>query len=496
MQKINLTKSKFVNYMQCEKMLYLDIYKPQEKQIDESQEEIFRVGNEVGDLAMGLFGDFVEVTSYIDGKLDLNKMVEKTYEEISKKTSVICEASFTYNNLYCAVDILRLNEDGYDIYEVKSSSHVKDVHVIDVSFQRYVLEKCNVNVKNCYVVTIDSSYIRKSKLDISKLFKITDVTDKAIENSDLVSNAINNALSKLKEEEPKTTLTKKCKSPYLCPYFKYCHPNIPEYSVFDLYLVKNAFDYVEKGILSFDDLLEKCDMKSFTKMQQLQLQMYSQDYTYVDKKRLKEFLSQIKYPIYYLDFESMNLAIPPFENTKPFGQIPFQYSLHIKQSPTSEVIHKEFLGYYLDSRYSLAKSLVENIKDDGTIIAYNKSFEETRIKELALLFPEFKNHLLAINKNFIDLIVPFRSGMVYNKKMKGSFSIKSVLPSLFENDKDLDYKNLDVHNGKEAKDLFPKMMEMNDEELNKSREALLKYCNLDTLAMVKIHEKLIELLDK
>ena len=172
---VNLSKSKYCALWQCPKMLWLRKYKPELAEVDSHTLSIMETGNAVGDLAMGLFGDFTEVTVYTDGEIDLPAMMRRTQEEIAKDTPVICEASFEWNGLYCAVDILRREDDGWAIYEVKSStSDDKAVYIADVAYQKFVLEHCGVKVTGTYLVVLNRDYIFDGTLDL-QLFKVTDV---------------------------------------------------------------------------------------------------------------------------------------------------------------------------------------------------------------------------------------------------------------------------------------------------------------------------------
>lgn len=172
-----------------------------------------------------------------------------------------------------------------------------------------------------------------------------------------------------------------------------------------------------------------------------------------------------------------------------------QYSLHYIESEGGEIKHKEFLGVSgEDPRRALAEQLVKDIPTDACVLAYKMSFEKGRIKELAELFPDLSNSLMKIRDNVKDLIDPFHDGYYYNKAIGNSFSIKSVLPAMFPNDPELYYNNLEgVHNGSEAMTLFPKIKDLPLDEQELTRHNLLKYCELDTYAMVKIFLKLVEL---
>ncbi len=215
---------------------------------------------------------------------------------------------------------------------------------------------------------------------------------------------------------------------------------------------------------------------------------------YIEKENVRAFLCKLSYPLYFLDFETLMPTIPKYIGTKPFAQIPFQYSLHYIEREGGELKHKEFLAEPgTDPRRPLAEQLCKDIPKDVCVTAYYKAFECTRIKELAETFPDLSEHLLNIQDNIVDLLTPFQSGWYYNRAMGGSFSIKSVLPALFPNDPALDYYNLEkIHYGGEAMAAFPAMEHMDDKQREKTRRNLLKYCELDTFAMVKLFEKLQE----
>ena len=215
----------------------------------------------------------------------------------------------------------------------------------------------------------------------------------------------------------------------------------------------------------------------------------------IDKDGIRDFMDTLSYPIYFLDFETTQAVIPEFEGTKPYQQIPFQYSLHYIEYEGGPLLHKEFLSESgTDPRRAIAERLCEDIPMNVCVTAYNKAFECSRIKELAATFPDLSDHLMNIGSNIKDLLVPFQSGYYYTKAMGGSFSIKSVLPALFPDDPALDYHNLEqIHNGGEAMSIFPKIKDMPSEEAERTRHNLLKYCELDTYAMVKVWERLKEI---
>ncbi len=497
------SKSKYCDFKQCPKIPWLKKYKPEEYVVDAETQARFTAGNEVGDLAMGLFGEYVEATSYKpDGSLDLDRMKALTKQYLKEGKENICEASFDYRGLYCAVDILKKNGDGYDLYEVKSStSPDKHVYIVDTSYQRYVLEKCGVRVKKVYLVTIDTSYVFDGVLDLKKLFKITDVTASVDEEIGGVEDALREAEKVMKcRDEPKVGLSMACHKPYACAFFDYCTRDLPSPSVFSLYNLRfpQKLALYQSGVRGFEDIVrENVTLSSEICRRQVEYALQDKG-AYIDKAGIETFLKTLTYPLCFLDFESVQPLIPQYVGTRPYQQIPVQYSLHILTGPSGTLLHREFLGRSEeDPRRALAERLTADIPDDVCVLAFNKSFECNRITELAEAFPDLSGHLLKIRDNVKDLLVPFQKGFYYNRDMGGSFSIKSVLPALFPDDPELNYHSLEgVHNGSEAMELFPRLKNMPAEERARAEHNLLKYCELDTFAMVKIYEELVRAVGK
>ena len=492
---MNLSKSKYCLLWQCPKLLWLDTYHRELKAEDPSREDRMATGNEVGDLAMGLFGNYTEVTILKeDGRPDIAAMIQKTRQCMKAGVENICEASFNYEGLYCAVDILRKQDGGYAIYEVKSSTHEAEVYDVDIAYQKYVLEHCGVNVTGTYLVCVNSDYVRGKELDIQSLFKIVDMREWVQLETPLIPSRLNLAEETLaSQDDPNRDIGEHCTNPYECAYWAYCSRHLPKPSVFDLYRLsgKKKFEYYRKGMISYADLL------AAPKLNDKQLRQIHFELTdcgnYIDKGGIRDFLNTLSYPIYFLDFETMQPVIPPYPGTKPYQQIPFQYSLHYIEEPGGGLKHKEFLAESgIDPRRAIAESLCRDIPMGVCVTAYNKGFECGRLKELAAQFPDLAGHLLNIQDNIRDLLTPFQSGYYYNRAMGGSFSIKSVLPALYPNDPSLDYHNLEgVHNGGEAMAIFPKIKDMSPTEQLGARKNLLAYCKLDTYAMVKVWEALL-----
>lgn len=505
-----LSKSRYTTFCQCDKALWLKVYNPDVATDDPALQARFEAGNEVGDLAMGLFGPFVEVTvCRDDGGLDLTAMVERTQEEMARGTECICEASFAHEGNYCAVDILHRTPDGWAIYEVKSSSssvgdEVNDPdkfvkYAVDIAYQRWLLEQCGVNVTGTFLVTLNRDYVRQDDLDIQQLFNVLDL--KNLVNNEYVKVAANvvRAMKVLQQsDEPTKSVGEHCSNPYGCAFWDYCAGQQgvkkDEPSVFDLYRLsgKKKLAYLNAGKITFDDIKNE----KLSTIQRTQVDCTLGGTQYIDKAGIKDFLNGLSYPLYFLDFETMMPPVPEFNGTKPYQQITFQYSLHYIEKPGGELKHSEFLAKSdgKDPRRELAEALCGDIPEDACTLAYNDPFEKGRIRELAAIYPDLRGRLMNIHDHIQDLLVPFKSGFYYVPAMGGSFSIKSVLPALFPDDPQLDYHNLDelVQNGGDAMTIFPQIAKMTPDKAEAARQALLEYCHLDTLAMVKVWEKLRE----
>ena len=486
---MNLSKSKYCNGIQCKKMLWLDKYCKDEKE-DVANDSVLDNGTEVGILAKELFGPHID----IEFSENLNSMIEDTKKSLENKNAVITEASFNYNNNFCSVDILKKENDNYELYEVKSSTEVKDIYLHDASYQYYVMTKLGYNVTKVSIVHINSNYVRGETLELDKLFTIVDITD-------IAKSKLNEVDTKIKEintymeqtKEPNDDIGMHCVTPYDCPFFNHCTKHLPENNIFNIRRMRNSkkFKLYHEGIYSYEKLLTvDIDWKC---KQQIEFELYDKA-PIINKEKIKEFLNTLSYPLYFLDFETYQQSIPEYPGIKPYQQIPFQYSLHYIEGKDKELLHKEFLSEAsIDPRRTLAESLIKDIPKDVCTLAYNMMFEKMVIKNLAKDYPDLKEHLMNIHDNMKDLMIPFKDREYYTKDMLGSYSIKYVLPALFPNDPSLDYHNLEqIHNGSEAMSTFATLGSLSKEEQKIVRHNLLKYCELDTYAMVKIWQKLLE----
>lgn len=446
-------------------------------------------GKAVGDLAKGLFGEYIE----IQYNSDKTKMVTDTKKLLKDGAPTICEASFYANGLYCAVDILRnLGNDRVEIYEVKAENAPKNINYDDVAFQSYVLRKAGYLVTSVYLIHLNKNYVRHGDLDLHQLFVIRNVTAEAKGNILKVQAHINNLNQWLERDNVSSGLQDSCSGPE-CPFWQHCSANLPEPNVFTLsgvgFPLKRKLALYREGHVSYDDLFEA----KLPVRQRKQLETHYQG-DFIDKEGIHETLDRLSYPLYFLDFETYSVPVPPYDGISPYMQVPFQYSLHFIEEKGGELKHTEFLATPgKDSRRELAEQLVRDIPLDVCSTAYHASFEKKVIGDLAKAFPDLSDHLLNIQEHIEDLEIPFRNQYYITGSMKGKSSIKYVLPALYPDDPELDYHNLEgVHRGTEANAAFLAMADMSEEERAVVRKQLLTYCGLDTFAMVKVWEKLIE----
>ena len=487
-----LSKSLYIRGLQCEKSLWLKKKRPEVLQApDDGAQAVFDTGTSVGELACELFGGGkrIEYTG------DFNAQMAKTKELIERGTKVIYEATFCFDGILVMVDILRIGKDGLIINEVKSSSSVKEVYIDDASIQYYVISSLGYKVSAVNIIHIDNSYVRGEKLELDKFFHAEDVTEQVKQKqADIpqILSKFDEILSK--DVEPDIDIGPHCSDPYNCDAWEYCwceQRGIPEYSIFDISRLRSdkKFELYKSGVVKFEDIKE---LDKFNASQQIQIRSELSKEQIIDKEAIKEFLNTLSYPLYHLDFETFQQAVPEFVGLSPYEQIPFQFSIH-KDDGKGNLEHFEFLAEVgADPRYELALNLIKFIPQDACVLAYNMSFEKRVIRRLAEIYPQISNELMAIHDNIKDLMAPFASKSYYHPKMHGSYSIKYVLPALVPEFESA-YKDLNlIHHGGEAMQAYENMTRMSANEREAYKRALLAYCKLDTLAMVKVLEKLRE----
>ena len=529
--KRGLSKTTFKTGHRCERALWLDFHKPElaDERFGDSSTEL---GSEVGILARQYFPDTKLIDTFDENDpMRLQKAAKET-EQWLNLSPCIAEATFFRGPHKCQVDLLKRYANGtYALIEVKSACNVREKnkaarvredYLLDVGFQLWVLKGADIPVSKVYIMHPYKEFRLDGELDLESYFTFEDVSDEAaviaanIADSGEIEKMLDVALA---YTEPSCKCGKQCCSPK-CQYLGHCLPeaNLDDSVVWVGGIARQkAISLIQSGIVTMANLLanEKAEAeeaatsgakhKGLAEKTILQLAGKPS----VDKSRLRDWLTPLEgKTLYWLDFETWQLPIPRFQGDKPWEQVPTQYSLHVT-TPEGKVRHSEFLAQAgSDPWDGIAEHLAANIPANAVIIAYNKSFERDRIRSMTAKKPDLANRLLSSigegnnpEGKLVDLIEPFNKGMVYMPAMKGSRSIKVTLPALFPDDAGLDYHNLINHgdasplvqNGSMAMEAFAGLENMIDTaQVEATRENLLRYCELDTWAMVKIWLRLRE----
>mgnify|MGYP001558103299 FL=1 len=366
------------------------------------------------------------------------------------------------------------------LYEIKSSTEVKKEHLFDVTFQSIITEE-ETKLKKIFVVTLNKEYVLNGELDINSLFIVKDVTKIVKKLKSTVEDLMYQAINVVNTEKPEKI--EGCLNPKTCPCPDLCHPNLPEKSIFNVpYLShKRKRELIDSKIININDISDELPLNP---MQRKIVNAIKTNKPYLDKIKLKNFLDSFVYPIYFLDYETYPLAVPIYNKYKTYQQMVFQYSLHIVNKDGT-ILHKEYLETEQgDPSRNLIKQLSSDIGPVGSVISWNKTFEMGRNEDMARLYPEHSEFLKDVNKRMIDLADFINKEMYIHPDFLGSWSIKNVLPVMVP---ELSYKKLKINKGDQAMLTWWDMV--NSKEKKQAKD-LLEYCALDTLAMVKIWEKL------
>jgi hypothetical protein len=483
-----LSKSSFIKGLQCEKHLFLYKYHYNEMdELSEMQKAIFKRGTNVGELAHKLFPGGVIAAQGDPPNYD--KALQRTKELMNDGAKVIYEAAFMFNEVLSIADIVVMEKGGAKVYEVKSSTSISETYLNDAALQYYVISSLGIRIKDFSIVYINNQYMRKGELNLEELFITESVLEFILplqktvkENVDRFKKVI------LKKKMPDIDIGEHCYNPYTCGFFNYCRKHIPEDSIFDfsgMHLTKK-YELYRDGIISINDVPSDYPLNKNNK---LQLDVHKNGKALIDKKAIKNFLSDLSFPLYFMDFETYQPAVPLYDNSKPYQQIPFQYSVFLKKNKTSEAEHYEFLAEPgIDPRIKFIENLLKVIKDKGDVLVYNKTFEITRLNEIARDFPGYGEEIEKLVSRIKDLMIPFQKKYYYTSEMKGSYSIKAVLPALVP---ELSYDNLEINEGGLASIAYESLQTETDLMfIAEIKQQLLEYCKMDTLGMVRLLEKL------
>ncbi len=488
LEKHILSKSTFIRGLQCRKSLFLyKNYIHLRDPLSTEQKALFNRGSNVGLLARDLYPGGTDASPAHPKRF--SESVEKTRSLIEAGVEVIYEAAFQYDRVLVALDILVKKQGKWHAYEVKSSSRVSATYILDASLQYYVIKNAGIVLEDFSIVHLNTNYSRQGKLELHKLFSTVSVMKEAEKNMGMVQEKIASEKETLElPQVPDVAIGEHCFSPYHCDFMGQCWTNVPKDSVFNLSGLPKSdlFSMYNSGVKRISEIKSENTLSQDVKRQ---IEALTKNEAIINRKGIADFLASLQYPLFFLDFETTMPAIPLYENTKPYEHLPFQYSLHYKKAPGAELQHFEFLAEtHEDPRKAFLASLLEHTKRPGDILVYYATFERSVFNSLKKEFPEFGKEIDLRLARIRDLIVPFRDKLYYHPAMKGSSSIKNVLPALVPG---FSYDSLVIGNGNVAMTVYEQLRTETDIFLQQEkRENLLAYCEMDTLAMVKILEVL------
>jgi len=489
--KPRLSKSRFVAGLQCLKRLYLMVNEPETgAEISAAVQAILDQGKEVGNLATQLFKGGV----LVDADHKHSREAVETTEMLIEDTKVpaIFEAGFTHDNIHVRVDILeRLAGSKWHLIEVKSTTEVKDYHLPDAAIQKYVLEKSGLKVARASLMHLNRDYVYDGKKYVlKKLFKIAAVTTdiKALEK-ELPKRIAEQRLVLMNKRPPKIEPGRQCTKPFACEFYDRCNLEQPADWIGNLYRISESkmAELQAQGIDSIKDIPESFQLSAI----QQRMRECARKKKPFFSATLTEKLAELAPPVYFMDFETINPALPWHKGMRPFDQLPFQWSVHVMTRNGAKVKHYEFLhNADGDPRGPFLKELLAVLEEHARapIIVYNQGFESGRLNELAGWFPAYAGRIKRVQKRLWDLLPVVREH-VYHPKFRGSFSIKSVLPALVPG---MTYTGMGVADGAQAGVAYLKMLQEDTPKLEKKRirSNLLQYCEQDTLAMVMLIDSL------
>ena len=483
-----LSKSKFVAGWQCLKRLYLEVHQPElAGELDAQTLAVFEQGLEVGRRARELFPGGVLVEARPE---EVRKALQQTERMVAgRQHPAIFEATFTCDNLLARVDILeRRPRNEWRLIEVKSSTSVKAHYLFDVALQRRVLEGLGMRVLPC-LMHLNREYVYDGRrYELEKLFVIRNVADETAALDQDVKDLIREERKVLASANPPDIGPgSHCTNPFTCEFYDACNKQIPVDHVANLpgITAKRLEELANRGIESIKMIPKGFPM---TERQKRAWECARTGKTWFGKG-LKQALAGLRYPLSFVDFETLGVALPRYAGMAPYDAIPFQWSLHIQPKPGTELEHFEFLADDTnDPRPEFIRTLCQVIAKTGSVVAYNSGFESGCLAGLAKWLPQYQDRIEDIQGRLWDPL-PVMRAHVYDLEFLGSYSLKRVLPALVPG---MTYDGMEVAEGNEAGLAWERMVhaEAGSEERKRLRDALLAYCKQDTLAMLRLLEVL------
>jgi hypothetical protein len=473
---------------QCPKRLWLEIHRPDLREDSEATQVSFQIGFQVGDIAHQIY-DPEGLGVLIDVQTEGFSRAFERSAELLQTAQPIFEAGFSAGGALAFADVMLPEQiDGNQVWhmvEVKSSTSVKDYYHDDVAVQAFVAQSAGVPLQSISLAHIDSSWTYPGDEDYSGLLKENNLTAEAFSRIEEVKSWIVQAQSvAAMPSEPVVGIGAQCKTPYPCGFIEHCRRDVPK-AEFPIYWLPYFSAKAKKlALLGINDLKNVPDDMLGVRQQRVKTHTLANT-VYFDAAGAAADLAVHSLPAYFLDFETIQFAVPIWKGTRPYQQNTFQFSLHTL-SESGQLEHTEFLDLSgNDPSEPFTHALIDACGECGPVYVYNAGFETARIRELATRYPYLSTSLLAINARVVDLL-PIARERYYHPSQQGSWSIKKVLPAVVP---DLRYDALEgVQDGGMAMEAFLEAIhpDTKPERKNQIEQQLLAYCKLDTYAMVRL----------
>ncbi len=482
-----LTKTRYISGLQCPRLLWVSINdKNRLPPIDAATQFVFDQGHQVGELAKQLYPGGYDIPAG-----DFMGNIQETRHAMQRRVPLF-EPGIMTPNLYARVDILNpVGDDAWDIIEVKSGTSVKAVNYADVAFQKYCCQRAGLEIRNCYLAHVNNKFVRHGVASAAEFFTVADISPEVYDLLPGVMDQVETMLQGMRAPGcPDGIVGEHCTDPYPCALAAECWGFLPRHNVFTLYSGgKKSYGLLQEDVLDLAEI--PADFK-LNEKQRLQLEAVSKGEAHLDRAGIGAFLEALKYPLYYLDFETFSPAVPLYDGMRPYQRVPFQYSLHVVAAPGAPASHYSYLmPDRADPRPTLLAGMRAQLGDGGSVVVYNQSFEQGVFKELAEAFPEYADWCQGITARMVDLLQPFRGFLYYHPDQMGSASMKKVLPVLTGHG----YGDLNISDGEYASVRFfsTTFGEAPPAEREQVRADLEVYCGQDTEGMIWIVDALTAL---
>jgi CRISPR/Cas system-associated exonuclease Cas4 (RecB family) len=486
---VHLSKSKFVAGVQCLKRLYLEVHSPElASEPDEGALSVMEQGQQVGIEAQKAFPGGVLVDAdheHLARALTITRDLVRNPD-----VPAIFEATFDADNILVRVDILERRTDGsMRIVEVKSSTKLKDHYRFDIGIQKHVVDRAGLNVSAACLMHLNRDYVYQGgEYERDKLFRVVEITPELAVDDDEIRSRAEEQLRILSDPEPPDVSPgPQCTDPYLCEFFDQCNQPVPADHVSSLPRI-GAKKIEQLAAMAVSLIRDIPDDFPLSAPQRNARDAVTSGELWVNPEIATE-LNGLKYPLCFMDFETVYPALPRYPGLRPYDHLPFQWSVHRIESPGAQLQHHEYLADNdSDPRIPFVESLISALRGAGSIVVYYQPFEKTRLQELAGFLPAYATAIDEILSHVWDLLPCVRRN-VYHPEFAGSYSLKAVLPALVP---DMTYEGMEVASGVDAPLAYVRMIDpaTPEEERQQIRNALLAYCRLDTLALARLVELL------